>query len=77
MKLRLNAGFGTIRNIVPVSAEGAGLHGKIVGDMHMLRRSGWRGGPSYQFHPNEQGEALGLKNAMGTSVRQLLKQLGD
>ena len=74
MELKLVSGFGTIRNVVPVVTKAA--NNEIVGDMHMHRRSGWRGGPSYQFHPNERGSSLGLKNAVGPSVRELLKQLG-
>lgn len=70
MKLKLLGSF-EIRNIVPVSTEPQG----IVGEMHILRRSGWRGGPSYQFHPNATGWALGLRPGTSTKVRALLATL--
>lgn len=76
MKLKLTEGFGTIRNIVSVQLSVDSPGNNVVGDMHMLRRSGWRGGPTYQFHPNEHGKALGLKRVVGSSVRAMLKQLG-
>lgn len=75
MKVKLNGGFGAARNIVPVVASDTSNQNLILGEMHMLRRSGWRGGPTYQFHPNEHGEALGLKATVGKSVRQILKEL--
>lgn len=80
MDLKLQGGFGTTRNIVPVvAARPLLLAGSptIVGEMHINRRSGWRGGPSYQFFPNDYGLKNGFKNATGQSVRKLLREIGE
>jgi hypothetical protein len=69
---KLQGGFGAVRNIVPVIAGEL-----VIGEMHINRRSGWRGGPSYQFYPNFEGTTLGLKSLRGPSTRALLRQLGE
>jgi hypothetical protein len=71
MKLKTTGGF-EIRNIVSVYIVG---DGKVVGEMHIERTSGWRGGPSYRFYPNATGQVLGLKDKAGKSLRQLLKDI--
>lgn len=71
MKFKLKGGFGAVRNIVPVVDE----RETVVGDMHIMRRSGWRGGPTYRFHPNGHGVALGLKHTTSPSTRTLLGEL--
>lgn len=73
-KVKLKHGFGEF-NKVPVLLDGR----VTIGEMHMRRRVGWRGGPSYQFYPNAEGEALGLKNIVinETKVRPILKHLAE
>lgn len=74
MQVELKHGFGTIYNIVPVRVKVANAE-SIVGEVHKHRRSGWRGGPSYQFHPNANGEGLGMKSETASKVHLLMVKL--
>ena len=69
MKLKLKNGFGAVRNIVLVLNAATG---DVVGEAHINRRPGWRGGPWYSFHPNEAGASAGLQHRSEPSVRALL-----
>ena len=73
-KPRLDGSFSNARNIVRVVIEGAP---NAVGDLHIVRRSGWRGGPTYHFHPNAHGSQLGLKRLIRKSARQVLREIAD
>jgi hypothetical protein len=75
MKIRLLMSFGTSRNVVPVVMEEDRSATFMVGEMNMVRRSGWRGGPTYHFHPNDYGANIGLKLISGASIRGLLQDL--
>lgn len=67
MELKLASPFGAQRNIANV------LHGDVVvGQMHVKRRSGWIGGRTYRFFPNEQGKSFGLKHKSDHEIKTLL-----
>ena len=69
MKIKIDGSF-EVRNILRVYASAV-----EIGEMHIHRRSGWRGGPSYQFHPNAEGTARWLKPISGKTVSDLKRQI--
>ena len=47
--------FGAVRVVVPVT-----VNSQKVGELRRTDTTGWRGGPTYIFHPNDYGIARGL-----------------
>lgn len=69
MKLKLMEAFAGVRMKVRVADES----GKQVGEIHKSTTSGWRGGPSYRFYPDD---GTGLRSESDQSVRKLLEKIG-
>lgn len=52
----------------------ANIHGDVVGEVRVIRASGWRGGNTYEFEPNELGLGLGLRSARSQRLRELFSR---
>ena len=58
-------------NFVSLNIRIAISDGVEIGEVHIHRRSGWRGGPSYAFHPNDEGVKLGFGHRIASSIKTL------
>lgn len=68
--MKLEKGGFQIRNIRKAFAA----DGAHIGEVIINRRSGWHGGPSYQFYPNEEGARRGITGRVGTKLSDITRE---